>query len=296
MPRLAALALTLAAAFLPAQQPAPSSLALNGIAHVAIRVHDLPATQAFYEKLGFEHAFELKNKQNVVYETFIKLNDRQFLELYSPTDKTPQPGFLHLCFEGADLNALHDSYVARGLTPIAVRKAGAGNLLFTLPGPLQPIGPAQPNGGPDQPIPQNIEYTQYMPNSLHTNDIGKDLGPARIADRMTSVALAMVDPAAARAFYLDQLHFLPIRNSNTFLALPGDSGQTIEIVPAALGLKAHLTLQTADLKQAAKRLKQQHLVAKRSPHTLTLTDPDGNLVLIQDTLATARDPTGPTNL
>jgi catechol 2,3-dioxygenase-like lactoylglutathione lyase family enzyme len=292
MPRLAALtlALFLFPALAPAQQPpAQKSLSLNGIAHVAIRVQDLPATQAFYEKLGFEHAFELKNKQNVVYETFIKLNDRQFLELYSPTDKDPQPGFLHLCFEGADLNALHDDYVARGLTPIAVRKAGAGNLLFTLPGPMQPIGPS------GQPLPQNIEYTQYMPNSLHTNDIGQHLGASRIADRMTSVGLAMVDPAAARTFYLDQLHFLPIRNSTSFLALPGDSGQTVEILPATLGAKAHLTLQTADLKQASKYIKQQGLTAKTSPHTLTLTDPDGNLILIEDTIATARDSAGPTN-
>ncbi len=27
---------------------------INGIAHVAIRVHDLAASTAFYEKLGFE--------------------------------------------------------------------------------------------------------------------------------------------------------------------------------------------------------------------------------------------------
>ena len=31
--------------------------------------------------------------------------------------------------------------VTRGLTPTAVRKAGAGNLLFTLAGPEQPSGP-----------------------------------------------------------------------------------------------------------------------------------------------------------
>jgi hypothetical protein len=164
-----------------------------------------------------------------------------------------------------------------------VRKAGAGNLLFTL------AGPAQPN------FPQNIEYTQYLPGSLHTNDTGQHLGPDRIADRMTSVALAMVDPEAARSFYLDKLHFLPVRNSNSFLALPGDSGQTVEIVSAAQGARAHLTLQTADLTRAAKRLKQQGLSAKASPHTLTLTDPDGNIILIEDTIATARDSSAPTD-
>ena len=45
---------------------------LNGIAHVAIRVHDLAASVAFYEKLGFEQAFDLR-KNDVPYESFIKI-------------------------------------------------------------------------------------------------------------------------------------------------------------------------------------------------------------------------------
>ena len=119
----------------------------NGIAHVAIRVHDLAASVAFYQKLGFEQAFDLR-KDNIPYESFIKINDNQFIELYPVTPKDPTPGFLHLCFESANLNAIYDDYVTHGLTPTAVRKAGAGNLLFTMAGPLQPSGP------------QNIEYTQ----------------------------------------------------------------------------------------------------------------------------------------
>ncbi len=53
----------------------------NGIAHVAIRVHDLAASVAFYQKLGFEQAFDLR-KDDVPYESFIKINDNQFIELY----------------------------------------------------------------------------------------------------------------------------------------------------------------------------------------------------------------------
>src|ERR1700733_10312616 len=100
----------------------------NGIAHVAIRVHDLAASVAFYEKLGFEQAFDLRKNDNP-YESFIKINDSQFIELYPATEKDPAIGFLHLCFEGIDLNAIHDDYISRGLTPTDVRKAGAGNLL-----------------------------------------------------------------------------------------------------------------------------------------------------------------------
>src|SRR5271163_2236505 len=73
--------------------PAPP---LTGVAHVALRVHDLAASTAFYEELGFEQAFDLR-RDNVPYESFIKINDRQFIELYPTTEKDPTPSFLHLC-------------------------------------------------------------------------------------------------------------------------------------------------------------------------------------------------------
>src|SRR5260370_32185438 len=189
----------------------------NGIAHVAIRVHDLAASIAFYQKLGFEQAFDLR-KNDIPYESFIKINDNQFIELYPVTPKDPTPGFLHLCFEGVDLNAIYDDYSSHGLTPTAVRKAGAGNLLFTMAGPLQPSGP------------QNIEYTQYMPGSLHSNHQGKHLGPDRVATKLIAVPLAMRDTAAARDFYINQLHFKPIAKDPMDLHMPSAPPQQVEIV------------------------------------------------------------------
>jgi catechol 2,3-dioxygenase-like lactoylglutathione lyase family enzyme len=242
---------------------------LNGIAHVAIRVHDLAASVAFYEKLGFEQAFDLR-KNDVPYESFIKINDSQFIELYPVTERDPAVGFLHLCFEGADLNAIYDDYVSHGLTPTTVRKAGAGNLLFTLAGPQQPSGP------------QNIEYTQYMPGSLHSNDQGKHLGPDRVATKLIAVALAMKDPAAARDFYINQLQFKPIANDQMDLHMPGESGQEVEIVPATFGTKARLTLGSENLGKAAHHLHKEGVAAVKNGETLTITDPDGNILLLEN--------------
>ena len=90
---------------------------------MALRVKDLGASVAFYESLGFMQAFDLR-RDGVPYESFIKINDRQFIELYPATGKEPQIGFLHLCFEGDDLEAIHADYVSHGLTPTAVKKAG----------------------------------------------------------------------------------------------------------------------------------------------------------------------------
>jgi catechol 2,3-dioxygenase-like lactoylglutathione lyase family enzyme len=262
---------------------------LLGIAHIAIRVHDIAASVAFYNKLGFEQAFAMTAKDGTtVSQSFIKLDDRQFIELYPVTTSNPKIGFLHLCFEGEDLNAIHDRYVADGLTPITVRKAGAGNLLFTLKGPQQFADP------------QNIEYTQYMPGSLHSNDFGKHLGADRIATKMTVVTLAMKDPAAARTFYLTKLGFTASPTSPTALDLPGPSGEQIDIVPLTpLGAASSITLETASMVAATKRLTGQHIAFTNSepgkipgrpnskmrvnppmPPTLTIVDPDGNQIHI----------------
>jgi catechol 2,3-dioxygenase-like lactoylglutathione lyase family enzyme len=240
----------------------------NGIAHVAIRVHSLAVSVAFYEKLGFEQAFDLR-KNDVPYESFIKINDSQFIELYPTTERDPAAGFLHLCFEGIDLNAISDDYLSRGLTPTAVRKAGAGNLLFTLAGPQQPFGP------------QNIEYTQYMPGSLHSDDQGKHLGPDRVATKLVAVSLAMKDPAAARDFYINQLNFKPIAGDQMDMHMPGESGQEIEIVAATLGTQARLTFNSESLSKAVRHLHKEGVAAEKNGASLTITDPDGNTLLLE---------------
>jgi catechol 2,3-dioxygenase-like lactoylglutathione lyase family enzyme len=251
--------------------PAPRSSAqssvppLAGVAHVAIRVRDLAASRDFYTKLGFQEAFNLA-KDGVVYESFIKINDHQFIELYPVTAKDPKPGFLHLCFEGDDLNAIHDDYASRGLNPTPVRKAGAGNLLFTMVGPEH----------------QNIEYTQYMPGSLHYNDRGKHLDEDRIADRIVVVSVAMQDIDAARDFYINQLNFKSIAGDPMFLHMPGDSGQEVQISPSnTLGTRARLILETKSLSKASHLLHKQQLTETKVKNDLAVIDPDGNIILIE---------------
>ncbi len=274
---------------MPPETAAPPAVspAMNGIAHIAIRVKDIAASVAFYHKLGFDQAFAM-TRGDVTTQSFIKLNDRQFIELYPVDAATPDQstsGFLHLCFEGADLNALHDFYVAEGLAPIAVRTAGAGNLLFTMKGPQQFADP------------QNIEYTQYMPGSLHSKDFGQHLGPDRVGDKMTVVALAMQDPEAAHRYYVDKLGFHASPISPGRFNLPGDSGEAIDIVPASvLGARSSIVLSTPDIEKSAAQLTRQQVEFKRAAatstdaagHTRTIdmisvTDPDGNILRIAQT-------------
>ena len=269
--RIAALAILILAASLSYAQQTPP---LAGIAHVAIRVRSLDAARDFYNKLGFEEAFTLTDKDGKVNESFIKLNDRQFLELYPANPDNPKTasiGFLHVCFEGDDLQAIHDDYVGHGLTPTAVRKAGAGNMLFTLAGPIDAAGAAQ-----------NIEYTQYMPGSRHYEDRGKHINSDRVADTLIGVSLAMKDPAGARDFYLNQLSFKSIAGDPMFLHMPGNSGQEIEIATAAsLGAKARFTLRSSNLSKSARLLRRHDINMIKSKDTLTIADPDGNQIMIR---------------
>jgi catechol 2,3-dioxygenase-like lactoylglutathione lyase family enzyme len=249
-------------------QPATQTPALAGIAHVAIRVSDLLKSRTFYEKLGFEEAFAL-DQGGTPTEAFLKVNDRQFIELYPQHQPAQAPGFMHLCFESSDLNSLHDFYVQHGLAPIAVRRAGAGNLLFTMEGPEK----------------QNIEYTQYMPGSRHTNDRGQHLGAHRIAEQIQAVGLAMQDTSAARAFYLDKLAFTPAKPmepDHTSVALPGAANQQIEIIQQSPGTAFELFFSVPNLHQTAAQLKKLQIPAEKSRRTLFITDPDGNrLVFVE---------------
>ena len=259
----------------PIQSPPIQSPPIHGLAHIAVRVADIAATRAFYEKLGYQQAFAME-KNGTTTQSFIKVNDRQFIELYPKTEAQPL-GFMHLCFDGEDLNALHDFDVAQGLTPISVRKAGAGNLLFTLRGPED----------------QNIEYTQYMPGSLHYEDRGKHLGlaegsnasSARIADSFFAVGLSMKDPAAASTYYISKLGFAPIGGKANLLLIPGSKSpgateetQQILIQPLTSPV-SRIFLTVPDLGKTAAELKKRGIAFKAAKHELTVTDPDGNLLV-----------------
>jgi catechol 2,3-dioxygenase-like lactoylglutathione lyase family enzyme len=244
------------------QMPPPDTLA--GIAHVAIRVSDLARSRDFYQKLGFEQAFAL-TKDGVTTEAFLKINDRQFIEIY-PKQVGEPLGFMHVCFESNDLESLNKAYLARSLTPTPVKKAGAGNLLFTL------LGPAQ----------QNIEFTQYMPGSLHSNDKGLHLGTAPISSELWGVGLRMEDPVTARTFYEQSLGFheapKPLEPEVTPLLLTGTSGEAILITTGP----DEILFAVDGLRHAASQLDTLHIPYKKESATVTIQDPDGMQIVFVD--------------
>jgi len=238
-----------------------------GLAHTAIRVRDLAASEAFYEKLGFEKAFSAE-KNGTVTQAFYKINDREFLEIYPilTADPAKNPiGFLHLCFDGLDLETLRTHYLNEGLQPNALRKAGMGNLLFTM-------------RGPDD---QNIEYTQYMPDSKHSLDKGQHLGANRISTEMFGVALPESDLPAAMSFYKDKLNFSALPGRNDILVIPGSTQQIYLFSAATPDLRSRTYFLVDHVDKTAAELKKRGVKTKRGKKEVIATDPDGNLLFFR---------------
>lgn len=236
---------------------------LSGIAHAAFRVSDVEKSREFYQKLGFKQAFEFGDagKTSVSY---IKINDRQFVELYQRRNDAQPLGLLHVCFESSDLNALHEAYVARGLSLSTVKKAHAGNLLSVL---------RDPEG-------QVVEFTQYLPGSLHSKQKGKLLGAHRISDRILRVKELVENISQARNFYESKLGFAAwTQGSDVVLSLPSSSGEQIELVPSDPGQKPGLTFSVKSVPKAIKELRARGIAIQEDAGAARTSDPDGNVII-----------------
>jgi len=221
------------AAFSWAQSPA-----LSGIAHVAFRVADVAAARAFYQKLGFEQAFEF-TREGKTTEAFIKINDRQFIELY-PRDSQPT-GLMHVCYESSSLEALYAEYVKRDLKPPAVRKAGAGNLLLVIRDPEENV----------------IEYTQYMPGSMHFEDHGKHLGEHRISQHLLGATVAVRDLAAGRVFVNGVEAIFSATEWKLLVYLARNAGKVISPQALAVNVWGLNYVESSTIKMCIRRLRQK---------------------------------------
>jgi catechol 2,3-dioxygenase-like lactoylglutathione lyase family enzyme len=236
---------------------------LDGIAHVALRVSDIARSRAFYKTLGWQPAFEFSDDQGVT-TSYVKVSDRQFIELYRGTGPSDPIGFMHICLDTADLERLSAAYTALGLTPTQPKKGRSGNVLFNLRDPEGHV----------------IEYTQYLPGSLHSNARGRFVDEARISGHLISVVLRVTDVDSERAFFTGKLGFAG--NEHAYkLAVPGNPAETIELKARAANAPLELGF-AADPKRAAEELKKRGLEVKLADGVAEVRDPDGTVVCFSE--------------
>ncbi|HEV2486980.1 MAG TPA: VOC family protein, partial [Terracidiphilus sp.] len=235
---------------------------ITGIAHIAYRASDLDKEVAFLQKLGYEESFGFTNAAGRTTEVFVKVNDRQFIEVYPQTDPSQPLGWMHVCYESDDINALYTALTAHGLKPTEVRKAGAGNLLTTMKDPEDRV----------------TEFTQYMPGSRHTLDKGLHLGEHRISEQMLGFELPVPDIEAARKFYVSGMRFEAREGrAGLRMRLSTVPDMRIEIRKAAAGASPETLFRVLDAAKTAQQLQAQGLTVRQERNRVLVNDPDGNV-------------------
>jgi len=252
--------LLIASLITPASKPSP---ALAGIAHVAFRVTNVAKSRDFYQKLGFEQSFEF-NDPGKPPVSYMKVNDRQFIELYQRADDSQPLGLMHVCYEAADIEAVQRDYVQRDVKAPEPKKARAGNMLFTIRDPENQV----------------VEFTQYMPGSLHFEDRGKHLGAARGSMHMQRIAFPVQDVAAERAFYAEKLGFEDSAGQGIVrLRVPRSENEEIQLDRTDSASKARISFEISNVPKTAEYLRSQGLTPQRNGEAISLTDPDGVFVI-----------------
>lgn len=241
-----------------AQPPVPDA-GIVGIAHIALRVSDLDREIAFLGKLGYEESFALASDGRTL-DVFVKVNDRQFIELYPQTDPTQRLGWMHVCYEAGDLDALVKYYVSTGLNPAPVQKNGTGNRISTL----------------DDPEGHLTEFTQYMRGSRFMLDSGQHLGLSRVSTSILGFDLPVNKLAAEKQFYIRLGFEADDDNGSVRLATPGAPAMRIELRPAHPGAQPQLLFPVPDARKAAQALKSAGAKPERDGDLVFVHDPDGN--------------------
>ena len=115
---------------------APKRPQIVGLSHIAFYVHDMEKTRAFYKDfLGFAEPYSLTNKDGSLHLTWIKINDRQSLELF-PEKEAGSDRLYHIALETDDAVAMRDYLAAHGVkVPAKVGKGKIGNLNYFVTDP-----------------------------------------------------------------------------------------------------------------------------------------------------------------
>ncbi len=246
-----------------AQPPAPGA-GITGIALVALRVSDLDREISFLGKLGYEESFAITNAGQTM-AVVVKIDDRQFIQIYPRTDASQPLGWIHVSYEAGDLKALVKYFASIGLQPSRISKTDSGNLVSSL---------RDPDG-------RTIEFTQYMPGSRHVLDRGQHLGANRIATELMGVDLPVNNLAAEKQFYI-QLGFEAEEDgSDVHLTTPGAPDLRVELRPAHPGALPQLLFSVDDARRAADRLKEFR--PARDKGIALVHDPDGNSFVFLET-------------
>jgi lactoylglutathione lyase len=176
----------------PQAQPAVARPKILGVAHMAVFVSDLPKARAFYSGLlGFEEPFTLPKPDGSVEIAFVKINDRQWIELFNqPTVGEGQLN--HIAIYTDDADRMRSYLAGRGVAvPEKVGKGRTGNKNFMI---------KDPDG-------HNVEIVEYQPDSWTAKDAGQHVPAARVSEHAMHVGILVGNLDTSMKFYNGVLGF-----------------------------------------------------------------------------------------
>jgi lactoylglutathione lyase len=270
----------------------PKRPRILGVAHIALFVSDIEKSRAFYKDfLGFGEPFKLDNPDGSLSLTFIKVNDRQYIELFPRL----QPGadrLNHISIQTDDAEGMRVYLASRGVkVPDKTPKGRIRNSNFNV---------KDPDG-------HTVEIVQYEPDGFTVREKGKFMPGSRISERILHIGIIVGNLAAANDFYGGILGFREIwRGSSrgdvlswTNMQVP-DGDDYIEFMlykdlpdPDKRGSQHHICLLTPDMAASkAKLAANPYMKSYTRPleirtgtnrkRQLNLYDPDGTRVELME--------------
>jgi catechol 2,3-dioxygenase-like lactoylglutathione lyase family enzyme len=278
-----------------------------GVAHVAFFVSDLSKARAFYEGLlGYEEPFTLPKLDASVEIAFVKVNDRQWIELINgPSAGEGQLD--HIAIYTDDADRMRDYLASRQVNvPPRVGKGRTGNKDFMV---------KDPDG-------HNVEVVEYQPDSWTAKDNGNHVPSSRVSERALHLGILVGNLDAASAFYDGVLGFKEFwrgaaANSPTLswvnMRVP-DGTDYLEFMlyeripaPESRGTAHHLCLVVPDIEKAVAALEARSAangytrpLAIRTginrKRQVNLFDPDGTRVELMEPETVDGQPAPPSTL
>jgi len=135
--------------------------AIVGVAHIGLRTDNLTAARKFYSgMLGFQEPFTVDDPPGKLLLTYFKVNDHQYIEVFPELNDPKQDRLSHISFETADVEQMRAYLASRGVkVPEKLEPMLDGNRGFDV---------FDPDG-------HDVEFVQFMPDSLHSRNFGKFL-------------------------------------------------------------------------------------------------------------------------
>jgi catechol 2,3-dioxygenase-like lactoylglutathione lyase family enzyme len=279
-----------------AQNATPVRPRITGISHVGYFVTDLDKTVSFWhDLLGFDEYTTLDRPgTREVRIAFIKINDRQHIELFTDTPPSPPNMMSHYCFSVDNVEAMRAYLRAKGfeVKPGNGSKTRTGDYAFEIKDPDGTL----------------VEFAQSLPTGIEAQDAGKFLPMMRIAGGIYHVGFLVGNLDKSLGFYEGVLGFQEVwRGSSNGkqlswvnLRVP-DGTDYIELMlydktPSGFGTKNHVSLVVPDAQKAIEELESRPAyktyltygkplvmqVGKNGKRQVNLYDPDGTRVELME--------------